>query len=114
MKKGKNLLIGINPNSNQLKIYKSNLIELSEIQKQIVIGLLLGDASLQTQNQKKSYRIKFEWGDKNKSYADHIKSPFDEWILSELHKKVRYNKYGNKVITWGFQTISHKAFNYLG
>jgi len=38
---------------------------------------------------------------------------FDEWVLSLPHKKTRTNKNGNTVINWGFQTISHEAFNSL-
>ena len=38
---------------------------------------------------------------------------FDEWVLSNPHKKVRISPKGNTVINWGFQTISHKAFNPL-
>jgi hypothetical protein len=74
---------------------------------------MLGDASLQTQNKGKTYRLKFEWGDKSKIYLDHVYSLFDEWVLSEPHKKVRISPAGNEVINWGFQTISHAAFNPL-
>jgi len=77
------------------------------------IGLLLGDASLQTQNKGKTYRIKFEWGDKNKVYLDHVFGLFDEWVLTEPHKKVRISPQGNEVINWGFQPLSHEAFNLL-
>jgi len=38
---------------------------------------------------------------------------FDVWIFSKPHKKIRTNSNGNVVTTWGFQTISHKAFNKL-
>jgi len=37
---------------------------------------MLGDASLQTQNNGKTYRMKFEWGDKNKAYIDHVYALF--------------------------------------
>jgi len=101
------------PNSKWLKDYKSKLISLSKIQEEAAIGLMLGDASLQTQNKGKTFRIKFEWGDKNKEYADHVCELFKEWILSPPHKKVRTNVNGRVVVTWGFQTISHSAFNRL-
>ena len=55
-------IIGLGPNSNKVKEYKNSLIKLSNIQKEAAIGLLLGDASLQSQNEGKTYRIKFEWG----------------------------------------------------
>lgn len=75
--------------------------------------MILGDASLQTQNKGKTYRMKFEWSDKNKAYVDHVYNLFDKWVLSEPHKKTRISPNGNTVIHWGFQTISHKAFNPL-
>ena len=109
----KNEVIGLGPNSAKLKEYKDSLIELTIEQKEAIIGLMLGDASLQSQNKGKTYRIKFEWGDKNKAYVLHVFNLFDEWLLSQPHKKERLSPKGNLVINWGFQTFSHKAFNYL-
>lgn len=109
----KNEVIGLGPNSAKLKEYKDSLIELTIEQKEAIIGLMLGDASLQSQNKGKTYRIKFEWGDKNKAYVLHVFNLFDEWVLSQPHKKERLSPKGNLVINWGFQTFSHKAFNYL-
>lgn len=71
---------------------------------------MLGDASLQTQNKGKTYRVKFEWGDKNKVYMLHVYNLFEEWVISEPHKKTRISPKGNTVINWGFQTIGHKVF----
>lgn len=109
----KNLLIGKSPNSKQVKDYKETLVCLTVEQWEASIGLMLGDASLQTQNEGRTYRLKFEWSDKNKPYLDHVYKLFDEWVLSPPHKKVRTSPKGNLVINWGFQTISHKAFNPL-
>ena len=109
----KNEVIGLGPNSAKLKEYKDSLIELTIEQKEAIIGLMLGDASLQSQNKGKTYRIKFEWGDKNKAYVLHVFNLFDEWVLSQPHKKERLSPKGNLIINWGFQTFSHKAFNYL-
>jgi hypothetical protein len=101
------------PNSNAMKQYKESLTSLTKEQLEASIGLILGDASLQTQNKGKTFRIKFEWGDKNKPYLDHVLGLFDEWVLSDPHKKSRVSPNGNLVINWGSQTISHKAFNVL-
>ena len=109
----KNEVIGLGPNSTKLKEYKDSFIELSIEQKEAIIGLMLGDASLQSQNKGKTYRIKFEWGDKNKAYVLHVFNLFDEWLLSQPHKKERLSPKGNLIVNWGFQTFSHKAFNYL-
>lgn len=109
----KEQVIGLSPNSKLLKEYKESLYKLSELQSEALIGLLLGDASLQTQNKGKTYRIKFEWGNNSKAYVDHVYALFNEWILSEPHKKIRISPKGNTVINWGFQTISHQVFNPL-
>ena len=106
-------LIGLSPNSKLIRKYKNSLTSLSVEQWEASIGLLLGDASLQTQNNGKTYRMKFEWGDKTKPYLDHVYNLFDEWVLSSPHKKSRLSPKGNLVVNWGFQTISHEAFNPL-
>lgn len=107
----KKSLIGLGPNSNLIKIYKKSLINLSAVQWEASIGLIFGDASLRTQNKGRTYRIQFEWN--NKSYVDHVYKLFDEWVLSKPHKKIRISPKGNQIITWGFQTLSHNAFNPL-
>lgn len=109
----KNELKGLSPNSKKLKQYKESLVKLSQSQWEAAIGLMLGDASLQTQNGGKTYRLKFEWGEKSKVYLDHVYILFNEWTISEPHKKARVSPKGNEVINWGFQTISHEAFNSL-
>lgn len=109
----KELLIGLNPNSKLIKKYKQSLISLSTVQLEASIGLMLGDASLQSQNKGNTYRLKFEWSDKTKPYLDHVFNLFDEWVLSNPHKKSRLSPKGNLVVNWGFQTISHEAFNPL-
>lgn len=106
-------LKGLSPNSKLIREYKKSLISLNQMQLEASIGLMLGDASLQTQNKGKTYRLKFEWSDKSKSYIDHVIALFDQWILSEPHKKIRISPKGNEVINWGFQTLSHEAFNFL-
>ena len=113
MNLNKNLLKWLNPNSKLVKEYKNSLTNLSVKQREASIGLILGDASLQTQNEGKTYRIKFEWSNKNKTYLNHVYSTFDEWAISEPHKKVRFSPNNKEVINWGFQTVSHKAFNFL-
>jgi LAGLIDADG DNA endonuclease family len=101
------------PNSVAMKRYKDSLKSLNTLQLETAIGLMLGDGSLQTQNQGRTYRLKFEWGDIHKDYIDHVVTIFDEWVLSPPHKKERVNHLGNIVITWGAQTLSHEAFKVL-
>ena len=49
----KNLLIGISPNSRMIREYKESLTSLTSDQWEASIGLILGDASLQSQNKAK-------------------------------------------------------------
>ena len=107
------MIIGLSPNSKLMKEYKQSLNSLNTQQLEASIGLMLGDASLQTQNKGINYRMKFEWSDKSKPYLDHVFNLFDEWVLSDPHKKTRLSPKGNLITNWGFQTISHKAFNPL-
>lgn len=109
----KNSLLGLGPNSNKIKKYKAQLTNLTSTQFDSAIGLILGDASLNTDNKGKTYRIKFEWGNRQKPYVDHVLTLFDEWIISSPHKKVRISPKGNTITNWGFQTFSHPAFNVL-
>ena len=56
----KNKLKGLSPNSKLLREYKNSLVGLTLEQWEASIGLILGDASLNTQNKGKTYRMKFE------------------------------------------------------
>lgn len=94
----KEMVLGLSPNSNLLKEYKNSLHMLSNLQMEAAIGLILGDASLQSQNNGKTYRMKFEWSDKNKAYVDHVYALFDEWVLSTPHKKTRISPKGNTIV----------------
>jgi LAGLIDADG DNA endonuclease family len=106
-------IIGLSPNNNLITKYKAALYSLNKEQSEASIGLMLGDASLQTQNKGKSYRLKFEWSIKNKAYLDHVYNLFDEWVLSPPHQKSRTSPKGNIIVNFGFQTISHSSFNFL-
>lgn len=55
----KKKIVGLGPNSRLVKEYKNSLTKLNTEQYQASIGLMLGDASLQSQNKGKTYRIKF-------------------------------------------------------
>lgn len=56
----KNELIKRSPNSKIMREYKKSLNKLNDLQLQASVGLILGDASLNSQNNGKTYRMKFE------------------------------------------------------
>ena len=100
----------VNHNHKLLDDYKRQFVTLTEKQFQVAIGVLLGDASLQSQDNGKTYRLKFEQGDNHKDYINHLYSIFFEWSLSPPRRQDRKNKKGHLVTTWTFQTFSHSAF----
>ena len=97
-----------------LKRYKQQLTSFSMIERQVAIGIMLGDASLHTQDGGKSFRLKLLQGDKNKDYLFHLCDVFSRWILSPPSPQDRQSKTtGNCLKAWRNQTVSHKSFNFL-
>lgn len=91
-----------------LKRYKSQL-HLTQRQKEIAIGTLLGDASLQTQDKGATYRLKFQGSTKHQKYGEALYEEFQEFCLSEPATFLRESKNG----MWSFQTVAHKDFTAL-
>ena len=58
-------------NSNQIKNYKKTL-KLTEDQRSIIIGVLLGDAHLETRDKGQTFRLKFAQSDQHKPYLEHL------------------------------------------
>lgn len=101
------------PTANQknlLKKYKDTLC-LSKDLFSVCVGVLLyinkvdvSDASIQTQNNGKSFRLKFQQADKlHREYLFHLYELFKDWVLSPPF-------FDEKRGIWGFQTISHPDF----
>jgi hypothetical protein len=56
---------------------------LTKIQKEILIGTLLGDSNLQTfSKNKKSYRLRFLQSFNQKDYIDHLYEIWKNWVLT--------------------------------
>src|SRR3989338_1774752 len=96
--------------SKEIEEYKLNL-KLSDQQKEIVIGLLLGDGHLETQNGGRTYRLKIEHAMYQKEYVQWLYGVFKDWVRTapkdrtQIVLGVRYGK-------CGFQTLSHGAFRF--
>lgn len=97
------------PTANQKKLlneYKKTL-SLSESLFEISVGTLLGDASIQTQDGGKTYRLKFQQSENlHRDYLFHLHEQFHDWVLSPPH----FNEQRNM---WSFQTLSHSEFQKL-
>jgi hypothetical protein len=79
--------------------------KLSQVQREILVGTLLGDAHLE-----RPCRLKVEQGEKHKAYVLHLFDAFHNFIkASEIRR--REVRLGEKVhINWCFQTVHHSSF----
>ena len=87
-------------------------LKLKPIQREILVGLLLGDACLQTQNRGRTFRLKIEHSLFQKEYVDWLYQNFREWVRTPpkiKKKKVRKKKYLN----YGFETLSVGDFRFF-
>lgn len=90
-------------------------MKLRKEQREVLVGILLGDAHLETQNKRRTYRLKVEHSIKEKDYAYHLWEIFRDWCESE--PKIRERTYMLKGETFVsrmivFETISHASFRF--
>jgi hypothetical protein len=86
-----------------IETYKQQL-KLTPIQREVLVGILLGDAHLETQSKGRTYRLKIEQGAAHAAYVQHLYTLFQEWVLTPPQQKSNGN--------WWFQTVSHGAFRF--
>lgn len=88
------------------------LLELSSLQREVVVGALLGDACLESQNQGRTYRLKIEQSADHEAYVRHLRSVFGEWVLSGPRRRSKTSRIGTPTVSWAFNTVSHGAFRF--
>ena len=96
--------------SRAIEEYKQTL-RLTRKQREVLVGLLLGDAHLETQNGGRTYRLKIEQGEAHRTYVEHLYHLFEEWVLTAPQPK-QVRSHGQVSINWWFQTVSHSAFRF--
>ena len=97
--------------SNDIEKYKLSL-KLNAEQHEVLVGILLGDAMLETQNRGMTYRVKVEHGVSQKAYTEHLYGILKDWVLTQ--PKIRQVTLSNGK-TYGkvtFSTLSHGAFRF--
>lgn len=97
-------------NSKKIEEYK-NTLDLTDFQRKVLVGLLLGDGCLETNNFGRTYRLKIEHSIKQKEYILHLYNIFKDWVLQEINvrdKRINNNYYRNL----SFSTLSHKSFRF--
>src|SRR3989344_5954383 len=80
-----------NMNTKEIREQKSGL-KLTERRRDIIVGLLLGDGHLETQNGGRTYRLKDEHGALQRDYVEWLFNELREWIPpTEPYMKLRSN-----------------------
>ena len=103
-------------NTKQLRGYKETL-KLTTVQRETIVGLMLGDGSLQTQNDGRTYRlIHVQGGRKGYTYTAHLYSVFSQWLLVPLKPTTPRSRAGDykRGESWRLSTLSHGSFRFYG
>lgn len=95
-------------NTQKLREYKKGL-KLTQEQREALLGILLGDGHLETQNGGRTYRLILEQTRHNEPYIQHLYELFQPWVLTPPKLKKR-----NTGVHLFFRTISHPAFRFYG
>lgn len=95
-----------------IEAYKRTL-ELLQEQRDVLVGTLLGDGHLETQDHGRTYRLKIEHGLGQRSYVEWLYDVFRPWVLTPPQEKEQpwRDRVDRKV--W-FQTVSHPALRFYG
>ena len=80
-------------------------LKLTERQRAIVTGLLLGDGHLETQNNGRTFRLKVEHGIAQKAYVDWLHEEFKDWVRTPPSERVKLS-FGKLIMSYGFTTYS--------
>lgn len=93
--------------------YKANL-KLTEEQREVLVGILLGDGCLETQTNGRTYRLKIEQSVQHEAYVRHLYDLFESWVSTPPKQLIVKASNGAETKSWTFQTISHGTFRFYG
>ena len=93
--------------------FKQKAGDMNEKQRSIMVGTLLGDGHLETQNQGSTYRLKIEHSIKQKEYTDWLYRNFKSWVNDMPKEKKKVVK-GKTYTNYYFQTRSIGEFRFCG
>jgi hypothetical protein len=83
---------------------------MTERQKHLLDGMLLGDAHLERQNGARSARLKIEHSVRQSRYVDWKFAEWREWVRTPPRERLRRNRLGTFSTNVGFSTLSHVEF----
>lgn len=99
-------------NSNVIKSFAES-IALTQNQRDILVGTLLGDGHLETQNKGRTFRLKVEHTIGQKDYTDWLFEKFKNLSLTNPQVKQQTVK-GKQYQKYWFSTVSNGAMRFYG
>ncbi len=90
--------------------------KLTRLQHEVLVGILLGDASLQTESNGNTYRLRISQSEKHKDYVFHLYTIFANLTLSPPIKyEFTDSRYpSKKYYRWSFSTKQDACFRFYG
>lgn len=98
--------------SNAIENLKLGL-QLNDLQREVLFGILLGDACLETQNRGRTFRLKVEQAAQHEAYVRHLHELFRDWVLTPPRQRSVTASNGSVTASWVFSTVSHSAFRFF-
>ena len=97
-------------NSNEIKSFAES-IKLSDEQREILVGTLLGDGHLETQNKGRTFRLKVEHSINQKDYTDWLYEKFKNLTLTK--PQVKEQKINGKLYQkYWFSSVSSSSLRF--
>lgn len=96
--------------SKEVEAYKKTL-RITDTQREIIIGKLLGDGHLETRNDR-TYRLKIEHSIVQAPYVDWLYDSLREWVLTPPQEKIKERE-GKTSTNYWFTTVSSGSFRFF-
>jgi hypothetical protein len=97
--------------SKSVEDYKKRL-KLTKFQREILVGLLLGDARLETQNRGRTYRLKVEYSTSQTRYLQWLWQIFKNWVRTPPQEKIKKSPSGKAIKSIYFNTYAHGSLRF--
>jgi hypothetical protein len=90
--------------------------KLTLLQCEVLVGILLGDASLQTESNGRTYRLRVSQSNEHKEYLFHLyeifknltSSPPKQYVFTDPRNPLK------KYVRWSFSTTQQSCFRFYG
>lgn len=89
------------------------MIKITKKQRDILVGLILGDGHLETQTNGRTYRLKVEHSQKQTAYVDWLYEEFKDLCESAPKKRTKIS-FQKEIISYGFTTKALGSFRFYG